>query len=146
MNWLFTPVWSERLIAAIALGLLALAGLRRWREGRGGGPLALRALVVGGLLLVLLNPQAPLPRERTGQPKLVILLDTSASMAVRDAGGDARLGAALRVLTNASTLAGLNRDFVLDVRRFDRDLGPADLTRLAGEKPDGDATDTAHAP
>ena len=37
MNWILTPVWSERLIAAVALGLLALAGVRRWREGRGGG-------------------------------------------------------------------------------------------------------------
>lgn len=66
MNWILTPVWSERLIAAVALGLLALAGVRRWREGRGGGPLALRALAIGGLALVLLNPQAPLPGNRPG--------------------------------------------------------------------------------
>jgi hypothetical protein len=145
MNWLLTPPWSVRVIAALALGLLALAGLRWRREGRGAGPLALRALVVGGLALVMLNPQAPLPRERAGKPKLVLLLDTSASMAVRDAGTDSRLGAALRVLTNASTLAALNRDFVLDVRRFDRDLRPADLTGLSGENPTGDATDIGHA-
>jgi hypothetical protein len=145
MNWVFTPVWSERWIAAIALTLLALAGLRRWREGRGGWPLALRAAAIAGLLLVMLNPQAPLPREQTGKPRLAVLIDTSASMAVRDADGDSRLGVALRVLTNAATLAALNRDFVLDVRRFDRDVRPADLTRFAGMNPDGDATDTGHA-
>jgi hypothetical protein len=145
MNWILTPVWSERLIAALALALLALAGLRRWREGRGGGPLALRALAIGALALVLLNPQAPLPREQTGKPKLVILVDTSASMAVRDAEADSRLGAALRVLTNSATTAALNREFAVDARRFDRALRPADLTRLSGENADGDATDIAHA-
>lgn len=141
MNWILTPVWSERLIGAVALGLLALAGARRWREGRGGGPLALRAAAIGGLALVLLNPQAPLPREQTGKPKLVILVDTSASMAVRDAEGDSRLGAALRMLTNSATAAALNREFVVDTRRFDRELRPADLTRLSGGNADGDATD-----
>jgi hypothetical protein len=145
MNWLFTPPWSERWIAVVALGLLALAGARRWREGRGGGPLALRTLVIGGLLVVMLNPQAPLARERAGKPRLVVLLDTSASMAARDAGGDSRLGAALKVLTNASTRAGLNRDFVLDTRQFDRDVRPADLSRLSGENPGGDATDIGQA-
>jgi hypothetical protein len=72
MNWLFTPVWSERWIIVIALGLVTLAVLRRWREGRGGGPLALRAAAIAGLLLVMLNPQAPLPNEKTGKSKLVI--------------------------------------------------------------------------
>ena len=145
MNWLLNPPWSARLIATIALGLLALAAWRRWREGRGGGPLALRAVTVGALLFVMLNPQALLPREKTGKPKLVVLLDTSASMAVRDAGGDSRLGAALRVLTNASTLTALNKDFVLDVRRFDRDVRPVEPGRLSGEIPAGDATDIGTA-
>jgi len=145
MNWLPAPPWNARLPAALALGLLALAVLRRRREGRGAWPLALRALAIGGLLLVMLNPQAILPRENTGKPKLVILIDTSASMAVRDAGTDSRLGAALRVLTNAATMAALNQDFVLDVRRFDRDLRPADLGRLSGENPTGDATDIGRA-
>ena len=145
MNWLLAPPWNARLIAALALGLLALAGLRRRREGRGAWPLALRALAIAGLLLVMLNPQAILPRENTGKPSLVILLDTSASMAARDAGTDSRLGAALRVLTNAATMAALNKDFVLDVRRFDRDLRPADLSRLSGENPAGDASDIGQA-
>jgi hypothetical protein len=60
--------------------------VRWWREGRGGWLLWLRILVAAVLLFVLLNPQALLPRERTGKPKLMVVLDTSASMATRDGG------------------------------------------------------------
>jgi len=145
MNWICLPPWHGRWIAAAVLFLFALAALRWRREKRGGGTLALRALVIGGLLWVMLNPQALLPRENTGQPKMVLLLDTSASMATHDAGGDSRLGAALRVLTNSSTLAALNKDFDLDVRQFDRDLRPAKLSQLSGANPAGDATDIGRA-
>src|SRR5271163_418462 len=116
MNWLCEPPWNGRWIVLIAIGLFALAVFRWRREKRGGSTAAMRALLLGALLLVMLNPQALLPREKTGKPKFVILLDTSASMATRDAGGQSRLGAALRVVTNASTLAALNKDFDLDVR------------------------------
>ena len=142
MNWLYTPPWSTRLIAAFAIGLLALAIVRWWRERRGGALIIPRALLVGLLLWVTLNPQALLPRERTGKPKLAILIDTSASMATRDVDNFARLAAALRVLTNSSTLAALDKEFVLDVRRFDRDLAPADLARISSA---GDASDIATA-
>jgi hypothetical protein len=145
MNWICLPPWNVRWLAVIALGLFALAIVRWRREKRGGGTLALRALMIGGLLWVMLNPQALLPRERTGKPKFVILLDTSASMATRDAGGDSRLGAALRVVTNASTLAALNKDFDLDVRRFDRELRPAELSQLSDTNARGDATDLGRA-
>src|SRR5437867_27178 len=142
MNWVFTPPWSTRVLAAIVLALLALAVVRWWREGRGGALLCLRALLAGALLFVMLNPQALLPRERTGKPKLVVLLDTSASMATRDTGQElTRLGTALRVLNNPQTLAELNKEFVLEVRRFDRDAGPADVAQLATNLPSGDASD-----
>lgn len=115
MNLVYLPPWSTKLIAGIALALLVLAAVRWWRESRGGPLLAVRACIIGLLILVMLNPQALLPRERTEKPKLAILLDTSASMATRDLGTDSRLAAALRTLTNPVTLATLNRDFVLDV-------------------------------
>ncbi len=140
MNWVYQPAWSVRVIAFVAVALLALAVFRRWREGRGGWPVALRALLIAALLWVMLNPQSLLPRERTGKPKLIVLVDTSASMATRDVGGDSRSGAALRVLNNSSTLAALNKEFVIDIRRFDRDTRPADLSELATNVPAGDAS------
>src|SRR5262249_42060001 len=130
MNWLFTPPWNTRVIAIIALALVTLAAVRWWRERRGGLLLVLRALIVGALILVLLNPQSLLPRERTGKPKLMVLLDPSASMATRDAGPDSRLAVAVRTISAPPTLAALNKEFVIDVRRFDRAAGPADLATL----------------
>ncbi|MGA9451067.1 MAG: hypothetical protein WBW41_06945 [Verrucomicrobiia bacterium] len=141
MNWVLLPPWSTRAIAAIALGLLALAVLRWWRERRGGAALALRALIVGALLLVMLNPQLLLPRPLAEKPKLVVLLDSSASMATRDVSGESRFTAATRVLGNASTLAKLNQEFVLDFRQFDRTVRPADLSQLMSNTPDGDASE-----
>src|SRR5438874_1160979 len=115
MNWVLTPPWSTRVIAAIALGLVVLAALRLWRERRGGALLGLRAFIAAALIFVMLNPQSLLPREHSGKPSLIVLLDTSSSMATRDAGQETRLGAALRVLNDPQTLASLNQDFVLNV-------------------------------
>ena len=130
-----------RAIAVIALVLLALAALRWWRERRGGKTLLLRTLIVLALLVVMLNPQLLLSRQRTEKPKLAILIDTSASMGTRDVAGESRLAAALHTLGNESTLADLNHEFVLDIRRFDRNIQPATLARLASNTPDGDATE-----
>src|SRR6266540_1627545 len=146
MTWLYTPPWSARLIAAVALALLVLALVRWWRERRAGVLLVPRSLLVGLLLWVTLNPQALLPRERTGKPRLAVLLDTSASMSTADVDNASRLAAALRVLTNASTLATLEKEFILDLRRFDRDLAPADLVKLSAPgAANGDASDIATA-
>jgi hypothetical protein len=145
MTLIYTPPWSTRLIAGIAFALLALAVVRWWRERRGGGLLALRAVIVGVLIFLMLNPQSLLPRERTGKPKLVVLLDSSASMATRDAGADSRFGAAMHALNNPATLAALSKEFVLDVRRFDRDSRPADLAQLSMSVPTGDASDIGTA-
>jgi len=142
MNWIYTPPWSARVIAAIAIVLLALAVVRWWQERRGGALVALRTLLVGALLWVVLNPQALLPRERTGKPRLTILLDTSASMATRDVNSAARLHVALGTLTNASTLATLDKEFILDLRRFDRAASSAEPAKLAAT---GDASDIATA-
>jgi len=145
MNWVLTPAWSTRVIAGVALILLSLAALRLWRERRGAALLGLRVFTVGILIFVMLNPQSLLPRERSGKPSLVVLLDTSLSMATRDAGQDTRLGAALRVLNDPQTLASLNKEFVLDVRRFDRHAGPVDLAQFATNAALGDASDIGTA-
>jgi hypothetical protein len=145
MNWIYTPPWNARVIALVGLLLLVLAALRWWRERRGGKLLGVRALLIAALLWVMLNPQALLPRERTGKPKLTVLLDTSTSMTTRDVGNDTRLSAALRVLNQPSTLAQLNQEFTIDWRRFDRELRPVELTDLATNAPLGDASDIATA-
>jgi hypothetical protein len=129
------------LVLALALALLALAALRRWRERRGGAALVLRAVIVGALVLVMLNPQWLFSRQRTEKPKLVVLLDSSAGMATRDVGGESRYVAALKVLGNASTLAKLNQEFVLDFRQFDRASRPAELMQLMSNAPAGEATE-----
>src|SRR5437868_13107680 len=102
MNLVWLPPWSTRLIAALAFALLLMALVRWWRERRGALLLVLRALIIGALVLVTLNPQSILPRDRREKPKLSILLDTSSSMATHDGGADSRFSAALRTLTNAA--------------------------------------------
>jgi len=141
MNWILLPPWSTRSIAAIVLGLLALAVFRWWRERRGGAALALRTVIVAALLFVLLNPQLVLSRQRTEKPKVIVMLDSSASMATRDAGNESRFSFALKTLGNASTLEKLNKEFVLDFRQFDRTPRPLDLARAPGEAPAGDASE-----
>lgn len=144
MNWIYLPPWSVRVIAVIAVGLFAMTIVRRWREQRGFLSVGLRAAAIIVLLFVMLNPQSLLPRQQTEKPKLIVLLDTSASMATPDVGGKPRLSAALHVLDSA-TLAALNKQFVVDVRRFDREVGPAELSQLANNTPSGDASDIGRA-
>ena len=145
MNWVFLPPWSTRAIALAGIGLILLAGLRWWQERRGGGLILLRTVVIGVLLVIMLNPQSLLPRERTTKPKLVVLLDSSSSMATRDANGGSRLETAVEILNDDSTLATLNREFTLDFRRFDRDTRPLDSLQWTTNTPNGDATDIGSA-
>ena len=141
MNWVLLPPWSTRAIAAIAVALLALAAFRWWRERRGGAALAVRTVTVAAVIFVMLNPQLMLSRQRTEKPKVIVLLDSSASMATPDVGGKTRFAAATKTLGDSATLAKLNQEFVLDFREFDRAARPAELSRLAGSVPEGDASE-----
>jgi hypothetical protein len=145
MTLVYFPPWSSGLIAGLAVALLLLAVFRWRREGRGRALLGLRVVIIALLLFIVLNPQSILPRERAGKPRLAILLDTSASMATRDAGPDTRLGAALKTLANKTTLDALNEAFTLDVRQFDRTVRPASLSQLTTNTPAGDASDIGRA-
>jgi hypothetical protein len=93
----------------------------------------------------MLNPQSLLQRQRPEKPKLTILLDSSSSMATRDVGGDSRFQAALRMLTNSATLQVLNKEFVLDFRRFERAVHATELAQLGTNTPTGDASDIGKA-
>lgn len=145
MNWVLLPPWSVRLIALVGLALLALA-VWRWRRERRGGWLVLwRAALISGLVAVLLNPQTLLPRSREAKPRLIVLLDTSTSMATRDVEDDSRFGVARRVLGAPTTVAALEREFTLEVRRFDREGRVTDLAALGTNTPAGDASDLGTA-
>src|SRR5882724_1213221 len=145
MSFVYLPPWSTRAIAGIAFGLLLLAAMRWWRERRGRLVLLLRVGIISLLVFVMVNPHSILPRERTDKPKLGILLDSSASMATSDVGSDSRFSAALRTLTNAAVLQGLNKEFVLDFRRFDRAAHPIDPLQIGTNGPNGDASDIGNA-
>jgi len=145
MNWLITPVWSLRAIAGAALVLVVMTGWRWWRERGGPMSVALRVMVIAGLCFIALNPQAVLPREHRTKPKLVIAVDTSASMATPDAAGGSRLATSLSILTNAGVVAALDRSFALDVRQFDANSRPASLTALTAASALGDASDVGAA-
>src|SRR5208282_5674523 len=102
MTLVYSPPWSTRAIASIAVTLLLLAAVRWFRENRrqrrpatrdgdrripavrsrrsfaanDAFPLLLRLVTIALLVFVMLNPQSLLPRERPNKPKLAILLDT----------------------------------------------------------------------
>src|SRR5207249_4393179 len=84
----------------------------------------LRIALSAVLIWIMLNPQTFLPRQQSGKPRLIVLVDTSASMGTRDVGQESRIDTAKRVLANPKTLAALNKEFVLDLRRFDRTAAP----------------------
>lgn len=145
MNLVYFPPWSVRVIVAIAVALLLLAAVRWWRERRGGRLLILRAAVVALLAFVMTNPQGLLPRQRSGKPKLAVLVDTSASMATADVQGSSRFSAAMNTLAKVETLEALGREFVVEFHRFDREEHMAEVGQLRSVSPSGDATQLGKA-
>ena len=100
----FDPLIPRALwvtLAVLSAGLLvtyALASRSRIPRRRRGAILALMALAVGLPLVILLNPTwiEPVPPPE-GKPLLTILVDASASMAIRDADeGESRYLAAVQ--------------------------------------------------
>jgi hypothetical protein len=144
LNWVYLPPWSTRIIAAVIVGLLVLTAVRRWREKRGAWSVAFRGALIVVLLFLMLNPQSWLMRQQTEKPKLVVLLDTSASMATRDVDNQSRLQAALHTL-NPAALAALNQEFVVELRQFDRDTRAAEVSQLLTNTPSGDDSDVGRA-
>ena len=151
MSWVYLPPWGIRAVAAVGVLLVSALTLRAVRERRHVrlrrqlGVVLLRALAVGFLLFVMLNPTALLPREVGGKPKLVVLIDTSQSMATRDVSGRSRLGAGLQILSEEGLLGRLAREFLVDVRTFDTDVRRADQARLNEGMATGKASDIGRA-
>jgi hypothetical protein len=106
---------------AVAFGLAAIAlavWLHRRRARTESGSTrkltaltVLRATVVAILAMVLLNPVWTLASREAGKPPILVLLDTSHSMAVPDVGGESRFEAARRAVLDDSLLNALSKRY-----------------------------------
>lgn len=136
------PAWGWPAMALGALVLLAVAWSYRGRGTRAARLAAGFKLV--GLVLLLVTLAEPLVRRvhaRPGANQLLVLVDDSASLRVRDA-GDARTRAEeVRALVaeDASWLARAGQDFAVRPHAFDRRLRAlvsADDLAFAGDASD----------
>lgn len=146
----------EPLIPASLWLLLAVATtvLLAWYGASRPGRMSARswflilALMAAGpvlVLLVLLNPTWINPIDSpAGKPLLTILVDESASMAVKDAAkGQSRFDAARDIA--GSLRSDLAARFDVRVRSFSTQLAPADNAEPKGKEPKGLLTDVAGA-
>ncbi len=99
--------------AAVVLAIwLYRRGLRLEIRQRSIGLAALRGLAVGTVVVLLLNPVRTQSRSETGKPPLLVLLDNSHSMAVKDIDGKARFEVARNALLAAGGgLRSLSQQF-----------------------------------
>ncbi len=149
-NWLFLPPYAGWALAVAALVLAALTFARWWRERRVTPwrrqtlAVILRCLALFTLLIIALNPTGIRSRDQEGKRKLIVLLDTSYSMATRDVNGQSRMEAALQQL-QANGLSSLREAFDLDTRIFAERTEPADFTGLTNESAQGRGSDISAA-
>lgn len=145
-SWITMPPWGAHVVVLVALALLAVLIVRIVRERRNvplrrqvwvGG---LRALAIAILIIVALNPMALRPRDLPSRPRMIVLLDSTASMATKDVDGRTRLAAAQQQLQSA--WERLNKEFVLDTRSFDKTVRPGEVMKV---EPLGDASDLGSA-
>lgn len=136
-NWLMLPPWGITLTVLSGFILLLFILLRAYQEKnkitwRRQLKLFLLRLAAFALLLVIgLNPTIMRPRNFGAKPKLVFLIDTSASMSTRDESGQSRLGSALNILQDPKILDRLKNTFSPDIRTFDAKLTPMLASSLA---------------
>jgi len=146
------PPWAI-LFAAAGLAAAVYLYYARWGEGISPGRrtilAALRSAALSGVIFALLGPSATRERTQRREAGLAVLVDASASMAVRDAGEnrrEARFSAARRAFTDAAGhLAGR---YDLKLYAFDAAavfLGAPETARRAGRllesvEASGDAT------
>ena len=137
--------FTMALAAVIALVVYAVGARNRLQPVQRWSVLALMALTAALPLCLLLNPtwiqRLPPP---TGKPRLTVLIDRSASMAVTDAADHAsRFAYACGVASEVDRR--LSSQYDIQVRAFSQTSAPIDLAELAKQSPDGAATDLAVA-
>ena len=144
----YIPLALWMPLALAAAGLLvayALASRGRMLGRRRGAILALMGLAVAVPLVVLLNPtwmdRVPPP---PGKPLLSVLVDTSASMDVRDGPQlRSRYQEACRIAK--SLVNDLGDRYEVRLRGFAAESLPTGVEALEAKQPDGAATDLAAA-
>ena len=132
------------LAAAVALMVYAIGSPHRLQPVRV-WIVSLMTLTAALPLGLLLNPtwieRLPPP---TGKPRLTVLVDRSASMAVGDAADHAtRFAYACRVAEDVDRK--LSSQYDIQVRSFAQTSAPIDVAELAHQSPDGSGTNVAAA-
>lgn len=150
LTWVpILPVWLIVAIAA-ALSLLLLHGsivlLRKKVPARWIvylGMLRVAAIVV--LVLCLLQPTLHLHRQESRGPDLIVMVDTSKSMATPVGGADARLRDTINRLRGSGLEKSLAEKFTLHWFAFDDDARPLDGAVSPGLEPTGETTRMAES-
>ncbi|MDA0999279.1 MAG: hypothetical protein O2807_02010, partial [bacterium] len=149
------PLWFVLLVGVV----LAESLRRRWpflRErlsvGRTGILFALRGMLYGLILFFLSGPTLIEKSVRKLPPRLLVLIDGSKSMGVKDmAGGRSRLEAARQILLGEKggekpgLLARLSPGYEVKVLRYDTHSAPLPQERLAHFAADGPGSDFLNA-
>ncbi len=134
------------LLAALALGGLTLFTYARDRRSVGNrrclGLIVLRLLGLAGLFFILLNPQREVSkRVELLEQRVILALDTSASMAHADGGNRPRLDEARLHLARAGLLhAGKSQLKGLDFHAFDDGARPVSAAEIADLQATGEDT------
>lgn len=139
------PAWFVALVG-LALVALLIHGSRLLRRknvpARWVGVLAaLRGVVIGVLVLALLQPVVSYSRQTEDGPDLLVLIDTSKSMAApASAEGRSRLDAGRAALRAGGLLDRLGERFDVHWFAFERDARPVDADHVDRLVADGTST------
>ncbi len=143
------PWWLAAALALAAAGFLAHQFLflrRSLGPGKASLLTLLRGVVYLLLLLFLLGPVRTVEAPTSLRRPLVVLLDTSESMALPSGSGEAsRLDAAKEVLAAPGLALGLAGKYDLKLYSFDRETAAREPDGLAALAPAGDASQLFHA-
>lgn len=138
----FAPPFPLWVAFGLAAALLALAFFAYRRPLvpltplERGTLIALRSVAFLLLLLFLLRPLVMRPQAPTGEAVVPIVVDTSRSMAIRDAGARPRLEAAIEALSQ-TIVPSLGR-FKPEVLRAGGTVAPSALTALTADGTESD--------
>ena len=138
------PLWA---LALVMLGALALAWLAyarvRVAPRRRAALSAVRFVTLMAMVLLLMRPVARQGQEDAADAVVPVLIDTSRSMAIEDAGGMRRIDRARQIL-ESDVLPALGGRFKVEVLAFGAGLAPVTPGGLTAAAPRSDLTAALH--